>query len=68
MVVSIEQVYTFDGAIFCMIKMPGVQGILFAELLFLNRIIKDQNPITELNLSYDGFNVKPQVTTGELIV
>ena len=57
MIMRIEQVDAFDRAVFCMIKMPGIQGILFAVLLFLDRIIKDQDPVTALDLSYDGFGL-----------
>ena len=59
MIMCIEQVDTFGGTVFCMIKMLSIQCILFAVLLFLDFIVKDHDSVTAFYLSYDGFSIQP---------
>ena len=67
MVMSVEQIYPFDCTIFRVIKMIGIQSVLFAIGLFLNGVIKNQYTILTFELSYNRLYVLPESATGELV-
>ena len=59
MVVSIEPIDPFDHAIFGMVEVPDIQGVLLAKGFLLYEAIENQYAIGTLHLPHEGFYQAP---------
>lgn len=66
MIEGIQQVNALHCAVFCVVKMPCIQGIFSAVRFFLDSVVKDQHAIRSLDLSHGWLHELPECTAGEI--